>query len=1131
MLSAQAAKCKGPGQASAIIASMADGPRDRQSKRQFQRYPSSAFWRACVVLALGLSLSALLAACASSQPGPTRAAEERPAQSVTPSAPEPSNAQTSVVEPSPQDKDVSLMPSANDADEFPETVVSRELVTTWRISRGPGGEPSNGPALDVGMSADGRYVAFTSTATNLVPGDDNGVDDVFLFDAATGETRLVSSNLDGLPGDGWSSGPAVSADGRYVAFYSWASDLVPGDVNAVQDVYVYDRIGDTIERVSVAADGLAANDRSGDGRSGARPAISADGRVIAFHSRATNLVDQDTNQAQDIFVYDRGVRQVTRVSVSTHASQGSGDSSGPALSADGRMAAFASRAQNLDLYHPNPTGTSQVYVHDRESGETTLVSAGPDGTAGDGDSLSPALSGDGRTVAFSSRAANLIADDANDSEDIFLYDLQTGKTERVSVNSAGTPGDRDSASPALSLDGRYVGYASAASNLVNDDGNSAVDIFVYDRLTRHTGRASVGVTGPWTGVEADDDSSGPPALSAGGRLVTFVSRATNLAVDGSVEAAEVYALERTDLPSHAVSGRVLDAKNRPVTDVAIAIGPHRAVTGSDGRYTLDHVAGGTYTLTPSREGYSFAPARRTVSVVGDVGGVDFTGLNGGSSALAFLALPIGDAPSTSEFLQALRDTEDGGWVDAWFDHDAPDYTKNGAVSLWDGRERSAGAYNALLGCYERRCYDGHDGIDFPYQDPNRATPGVYEPQLVHPAAEGRVAGIVRGCAAGDRWCNGGYGNEAIVYHDNGFFTRYSHLASTETSAPLRLSAPVTTEDVLGVLGSTGNSFGAHLHFAVHQDDGNGKWDGEEVDLPVDPFGWSGVQPDPWAENAPSAVSRWMWNEHPTLERLLFGSHGATLRDLTGAVIVTVPPGAVAGQVRLELAPGAPAAAPVDAMRSLGRTFWLRVLDWYPPTGDSAAGANLVDAALALPMELVIDLRDEDVRHLDMDRALVQRWDARNQRWQPLPTMVAEDGRKIRASSDRLGNFDLQAPLLCDGDSLEPDDGYFAATYVEPGDDPLHRLFDLDADEDWVQFDAVRGQGIRVSVDQIADGVALVAEIYGLDGLTALAAAESVDGRPVQLAWSPPDDGTYFVRIAPVPGSRTGCAAAYSIAVD
>lgn len=1021
-----------------------------------------------------------------------------------------------------------------------DEVISRELMASWRVSRGQSGEPSNGPASDVAMSSDGRYVVFSSAAGNLAAGDDNGYDDVFLFDSATGITRLISANGEDMAADGWSRGVAISADGRFVAFYSWANDLVESDINAVQDVFLWDRASGSIERVSIGSGGEQANDRSGDSRPGSRPAISADGRVIAFHSQATNLVDEDTNRAQDVFVYDRSAQAMARVSISSDREEGDGDSMDPALSADGRYVVFASRAGNLDPDRPSGEGISQIFVHDRSTGDTKLVSAGLDGSAGNRDSLSPVISGDGTTVVFSSNADNLVDGDTNRSSDIFIHDKLTGGLERVSVNSTGAQGDGDSTSPVISLDGRYVSYASAARNLVHGDHNSAVDIFIYDRLTRHTGRASIGVTGPWSGVEGNADAVGRPALSVGGRLVTYVSHATNLEAslanaaaypgENAPHVAEVYALERVDLPMHTVRGRVLDGKNRPASGVTVRAGPHRAVTGEDGRFVLEHVTDGTYTLTPEKEEYSFVPARRTVSVFGDLRGLDFLGLTNGSAKLAFLSLPFADSLSAGAFLQALRDTEDGGWVDAWFDHDAPDKSKNGVVQLWDGRARRKDPFNEVLGCYERRCYDGHDGTDFPYRDPNPAT-DAYEPLLIYPAAPGTVAAIVDECEAGDRWCNRGYGNEVVLVHDRGFFTRYSHLASVGGGEPLRLGLSVSEEDVLGTMGSTGNSFGVHLHFAVHQDDGNSRWDGEEQDLPVDPFGWAGEGTDPWAGYAFGPVSRWMWLEHPTVERLVFGSHGATLRDLAGAITVTVPAGALTGQVRLELDPGTPAEPPKDAMRSLGRTVRLRLLEWYAPGEQTATVAELEDAALGLPIDISVDVAKVNTLHLDMERAQVHRWDDASRQWQALPTLMSADGTHVQADSGRLGIFDLQAPLLCAGDSLEPDDAYYAATYIEPGGAPLRRLFDLEEDEDWLRFDAQAGQGVLVRVDEISDDVTLLVELYDLDGLTALAAAESVDGRAVQLVWSPPDEGTYFVRVAPTADSVTGCGAAYSIALD
>ncbi len=475
-------------------------------------------------------------------------------------------------------------------------------------------------------------------------------------------------------------------------------------------------------------------------------------------------------------------------------------------------------------------------------------------------------------------------------------------------------------------------------------------------------------------------------------------------------------------------------------------------------------------------------------MVADIAGVDFVARSDGGPSQAFLGLPLGGRSSPAALWQALRDTDEGGLVDAWFDHDSPTYAKNDAVLLWDGRPRSAARYNTVLGCYERRCYDGHDGIDFPYRDPNPATPDVFEPVEIYPAAAGRVAATLSHCVAGDRWCNGGYGNEVILDHGNGYFTRYAHLAHIGGGPGATLPAQVGPGDVIGVMGSTGNSYGAHLHFAVHRDDGNGRWDGGEQDKPVDPFGWTGVQPDPWAQSEDGAASRWLWLHRPNVEMFVFGSQGATLADLAGAIAVTLPPGALSGQVRLELAPGSPAGLPQDAQRSLGRAFWLRVLDWYAPgaqTGTDALAAQLDQAMTARPLALALDYADADTRRLDMTRH-------RATLGRSLADMAAPAyfGRRAHPHRHRRGqptrSLRPASAAALPADTLEPDDSYYAAAYIGAKYDALQRrLLDSQDDEDWVRFDASAGETRSVRIDDIAAGVRLTAEIYGLDGLTRL----------------------------------------------
>src|SRR5216117_2839480 len=366
---------------------------------------------------------------------------------------------------------------------------SADAQTTERVSVASGGTEGNGASLSSALSADGRFVAFVSAATDLVAADTNGVSDVFVHDRQTGATERVSVASGGAQGNG-SSGligfafpPALSADGRFVAFVSSATNLVAGDTNGATDVFVHDRQTGMTERVSVASDGTQANNVS------SYPALSADGRFVAFESDATNLVAGDTNGATDVFVHDRQTGATERVSVASGGgTQGNRNSGGffafPALSADGRLVAFQSAATNLVADDTN--GATDVFVHDRQKGTTERVSVASGGSQGNGFNAGPVLSAAGRFVAFHSTATNLVAGDTNGATDVFVHDRQTGTTERVSVASGGTQGNDSSAGPALSAAGLLVAFHSTASNLVAGDANRAYDVFVHDRSVSTT---------------------------------------------------------------------------------------------------------------------------------------------------------------------------------------------------------------------------------------------------------------------------------------------------------------------------------------------------------------------------------------------------------------------------------------------------------------------------------------------------------------------------------------------------------------------------------------------------------------------------------------------------------------------
>jgi Tol biopolymer transport system component len=347
------------------------------------------------------------------------------------------------------------------------------------VSSGANGQGNSAESFHASISADGRYVAFLSNSSNLVSGDTNAVADVFVKDLLTGVVERASISTSGAQANASNGNAQISTDGRFVAFDSNASNLVAGDTNGWQDVFVRDRITGTLERVSVAADGTQANGLSGDSLA---PSITPDGRYVVFLSLASNLVAGDTNGG-DIFIKDRTTGAIERVSV-THAGVQANAylTYGTSVSADGRYVAFDSTASNLVPGDTN--GGSDVFVKDRLTGAIERVSVAADGTqatglGGNAHSYRPILSSDGRFVVFESIASNLVPDDTNLHFDVFIKDRVTGAIERVSENASGAQSNFfDSYVPAMSADGNHVAFMSKAPDLVPLDTNAAFDIFV-----------------------------------------------------------------------------------------------------------------------------------------------------------------------------------------------------------------------------------------------------------------------------------------------------------------------------------------------------------------------------------------------------------------------------------------------------------------------------------------------------------------------------------------------------------------------------------------------------------------------------------------------------------------------------
>jgi hypothetical protein len=390
--------------------------------------------------------------------------------------------------------------------------------TTTRVSLGTGGIEGNAPSDSPAISARGRYVAFFSEASNLVPGDTNGADDIFRRDRRTGTTIRVSVDSSGREADGDSYSPAISGGGRYVAFYSEASNLVPGDTNGVNDIFVHDVVSGITSRVSVDSAGLQGDDQS------YYPSLSANGRFVSFDSRSTNLVPGDTNGGSDVFVHDRWTGITTRVSVDPAGAQADNHSEYSEICADGSRVVFESWAGNLVAGDSN--GAPDIFVRDLVAGTTLCASVDPSGVPGSGGCSYSSISGNGRVVGFASWSPDLVAGDTNHLTDVFVHDLATGLTALASVSSSGIQGNGISVlhTPAsLSHDGRFVAFKSFASTLVPGDTNGMQDIFLRDCRLGTTTRVSVDSQG----LQANGPSS-QPAISADGRTVGFYSSAFNL---------------------------------------------------------------------------------------------------------------------------------------------------------------------------------------------------------------------------------------------------------------------------------------------------------------------------------------------------------------------------------------------------------------------------------------------------------------------------------------------------------------------------------------------------------------------------------------------------------------------------
>ncbi len=414
--------------------------------------------------------------------------------------------------------------------------VKAQSPVTEIVSISSRGTQANAAAGLPSITANGRYVTFISTASNLVRNDTNGTRDCFVHDRLTGETSRISVASDGTQGNGDVNDEClIAANGRYVSFGSSSTNLVTEFVYAWSNAYLHDLHTGSTTLIARGYNGGPADWPTSPGP------MSTDGRYLTIWSPASNILPGNPNRFAQVYVYDQTRGQLSRVSLSSTGEAANGSSYGLCISGNGRYVSFGSYATNLVTTDTN--GLYEAFVYDRDTGRTERISRGLNGTAINDTSLVSiqCSSENGRFIAFDSGANNLVPNDTNERRDAFVYNQGTEGISRVSVATNGTQanGQRWLFNPTISLDGRYVAFESWADNLVPGDTNLVMDIFVHDRETHKTTRVSVDSLGN----QANQDSF-YTVVAGNGDTVVFTSAANNLTPGDTNQVNDIFVYER-----------------------------------------------------------------------------------------------------------------------------------------------------------------------------------------------------------------------------------------------------------------------------------------------------------------------------------------------------------------------------------------------------------------------------------------------------------------------------------------------------------------------------------------------------------------------------------------------------------
>ncbi len=747
---------------------------------------------------------------------------------------------------------------------------------------------------------------------------------------------------------------------------------------------------------------------------------------------------------------------------------------------------FISSDGNTVIYQGNDVseGFARLYRYDvRIRQRTEIQIKGIDGSDQSHTVYLSGISADGRYIVFQSDSSNLVIDDTNNTNDAFRYDLQMGKAERANVSSDEKQDTKGASGYGMLIsgNGRYVSFMTYESFDPADTNNQ------WDGYIRDMQSGTTIISGKRNGQ----------LLSASSGLVP-----TSISYDGQHITVQTF-----DQLVDKDRNDKIDVYLKGVFDDSLELVSHAADrTSANGTAAESYVSGDGTRVLFSSDASNITP--------GDTNGAFDVFLYNRVSAhpvVPKLDLPV----AYSNFPLAAKGNISGtgpGRVNSWFDHTSPDYSKNKNLTRWDGQVFDFNTTPSKIG---ESWYDGHNGIDFQSRSKD---------ERVFAAAPGTVIKTVRNCVEGTRACGNYYGNQVWIRHDDGYATLYAHLKS------VAISDGATITDIasqpLGIMGNTGNSQGTHLHFGVYYDlNGNQQWTDRVPNEAVDPYGWFGTGSDPW-----SVPSKYLW-KYPLHRQQAVDAVGATITSPSGTGSVTVPSGAVAAPVTLQLWDAPPVAEASAQLRSTGRSFWLRVLEWLS-TDQSIRSISAKTTSFSEPVTLSASYKDVEFRHIDKSQLAFYRWNESSNTWAAIPTTVDTNKYQVSAQTIEAGRFDLQAPLLCPLDEQEPNDNYYAAKPLSVDGSQVVHLFDVAEDEDWFQLDVVAGQEYVIQTENLTQGVGAYIEIYDIDGISRVASSNSnTVSQSSKLQWRAPLQGTYFIRVAQITGGAYGCTKTYGLRIS